>query len=815
MNPFGLPFDHPGFPERAIITLETWQSFAWAGAGHGVYTAAFAGMFPMAIEGVGHYLTVVILGIGAWLSFSPATRRDYRLHYLHEPPLPRLFLLQLLHLAGFILARAFLHPHASKFAAPLYLLSSSPPPLLANVYRVVAVYIIWKMVPEATIVSSRGFTLPKVTARMAGVFVEAYHEMHKEMMAATAISPQPSSPSHTQSQYQYTSISTPRTVRLLRIESKERNAACSFVTVLLDEAPAYWALSYLWGSEEKPKLLKITNQLGQTDGCIAITKNCASAVQALMPMGARYLWIDVICINQSDTIEKEFQIPLMGEIYSKAALVVGHLHTEHLFRVSLLIHRMVQALANGKQFDMSHGATYPIFRALTEIFCNPYFQRAWVVQEIVLAKSIILVYGSDCIHLDHLMEIVRGQSSGKIVPGGSFIMGRIDRTQLWMDEWKSLLAGISPFGDQMTVTDRLRQFMRLEALKRPTIAEMVDQNVSLGVKNPRDRIYALLSLASDPTTPELQPNYNIDVSNKDIFTRVSWHYLQDGRHLNLFLGAGLAIRESHSTKDIDETRGLPSWAYDFGIGRGREVRLGNWAADVERHREAGLTCYFAPDKEQLSARGMIIGRVAVVAPWDDVADKWSDQRVRELQQSGLPEFVTTFMDRTLEFTQQHVPEHYPSGITQDEAYWRTLLMDRFLDETPAPPEAQPILRLLYEMAPQILTDTQPMKHMPDAIKAISPDHRYRALKAIADTVIETWLPYTFVVLESGWIGWAPPGVQPGDTFCLFDGCIVPFLLRPVLGSDKFRLWGDGYVHGYLPGQQPGGDGRTKQWLKLV
>ena len=191
----------------------------------------------------------------------------------------------------------------------------------------------------------------------------------------------------------------------------------------------------------------------------------------------------------------------MGEIYSKAALVVGHLHTEHLFRVGLLIRRMVQALANGKQFDMSHGATYPIFRALTEIFCNPYFQRAWVVQEIVLAKSIILVYRSDCIHLDHLMEIVRGQSSGKIVPGGSFIMGRIDRTQVWMDEWKSFLAGISPFGDQMTVTDRLRPFMRLEALKRPTIAEAVDQNVSLGVKNPRDRIYALLSLASDPTTP--------------------------------------------------------------------------------------------------------------------------------------------------------------------------------------------------------------------------------------------------------------------------------------------------------------------------
>ena len=36
----------------------------------------------------------------------------------------------------------------------------------------------------------------------------------------------------------------------------------------------------------------------------------------------RPIWIDAVCINQNDDLEKSGQIPLMGEIYSKAAEVL-------------------------------------------------------------------------------------------------------------------------------------------------------------------------------------------------------------------------------------------------------------------------------------------------------------------------------------------------------------------------------------------------------------------------------------------------------------------------------------------------------------
>lgn len=48
----------------------------------------------------------------------------------------------------------------------------------------------------------------------------------------------------------------------------------------------------------------------------------ASAVKVLKrfrwPRTPRTLWIDVICIDQSNVSEKEQQIPLMGNIYSKS-----------------------------------------------------------------------------------------------------------------------------------------------------------------------------------------------------------------------------------------------------------------------------------------------------------------------------------------------------------------------------------------------------------------------------------------------------------------------------------------------------------------
>jgi hypothetical protein len=82
----------------------------------------------------------------------------------------------------------------------------------------------------------------------------------------------------------------------------------------LTEQPAFTALSYVWGA-----YAPTPDQILCDGARVAVTSNCHSALRHLRrKLGHFTIWIDAICINQEDTTEKEQQIPLMGDIYSKA-----------------------------------------------------------------------------------------------------------------------------------------------------------------------------------------------------------------------------------------------------------------------------------------------------------------------------------------------------------------------------------------------------------------------------------------------------------------------------------------------------------------
>jgi hypothetical protein len=81
--------------------------------------------------------------------------------------------------------------------------------------------------------------------------------------------------------------------------------------------PQFAALSYVWGIEQE----RYDISCNSVD--LAVTKNCLAALQHLRKkLGHFSIWVDAICINQSQSNnnEKDQQIPLMGEIYSSAAV---------------------------------------------------------------------------------------------------------------------------------------------------------------------------------------------------------------------------------------------------------------------------------------------------------------------------------------------------------------------------------------------------------------------------------------------------------------------------------------------------------------
>src|SRR5690242_9217515 len=91
--------------------------------------------------------------------------------------------------------------------------------------------------------------------------------------------------------------------RLLRlIKGDDSVIECDIFQASLEErkdAVSYEALSYTWGGDELVESIQINNEI------LRITNNLYWALQYLrLKHQDRILWIDAICINQSDPREK-------------------------------------------------------------------------------------------------------------------------------------------------------------------------------------------------------------------------------------------------------------------------------------------------------------------------------------------------------------------------------------------------------------------------------------------------------------------------------------------------------------------------------
>ena len=123
--------------------------------------------------------------------------------------------------------------------------------------------------------------------------------------------------------FHYKPLEQQNSIRLLELYSTrsiDSELFGSLYNFTLEEAPPYEAISYTWDSDDFPEILRLPN------GHLKITENLASALRAFRPRdGDRLLWVDAICIDQSDTVEKNQQVSLMADIYRGAKRVLAWL----------------------------------------------------------------------------------------------------------------------------------------------------------------------------------------------------------------------------------------------------------------------------------------------------------------------------------------------------------------------------------------------------------------------------------------------------------------------------------------------------------
>ena len=181
----------------------------------------------------------------------------------------------------------------------------------------------------------------------------------------------------------------------------------------------YDALSYVWGNKNPPSLIICEGK------AIQITRNLEEALLHLrFQTEPRTLWVDNICIDQGNVLERNHQVNRMGQIYSKAKKVLVWLgpsdeDTEPAFAAIRELHENVKPAFKQVLGGFDHSLVPPGSRrwlsatnlpslfSLLRLLEKPWFDRAWTYQELLLAERSLICCGEHQISGDYFGSALR------------------------------------------------------------------------------------------------------------------------------------------------------------------------------------------------------------------------------------------------------------------------------------------------------------------------------------------------------------------------------------------------------------------------
>ena len=193
--------------------------------------------------------------------------------------------------------------------------------------------------------------------------------------------------------------------------------------VNLEDMPKFDALSYEWGPEstDNSKIFVDKEPFTIRHNLWLFLKRLRASSQS-----SQIIYVDAICINQRDGEEKGRQVALMSEIYMRAKRVLVWLgehdrNSELVFGtrfedavskiprgvmmipfVPLLAMPVVVA---GRVRRATQASSADRVAAWTALLSRSYWNRTWIVQEFLLARSVVVFCGPD--HMDRDLIFTR------------------------------------------------------------------------------------------------------------------------------------------------------------------------------------------------------------------------------------------------------------------------------------------------------------------------------------------------------------------------------------------------------------------------
>ncbi|KAM7189908.1 Heterokaryon incompatibility protein (HET) domain containing protein [Naviculisporaceae sp. PSN 640] len=290
------------------------------------------------------------------------------------------------------------------------------------------------------------------------------------------------------------STRTPQ-IRLVKLQGRNPltgRISCRIYHFGFSRKPAYHALSYHWGTAP------ISNPIELNGRIFHVGANLLSFLTHALLNGINeetYLWIDQLCIDQSKNafLERNDQVSRMDKIYSEAYQVHVWLGDGDPV-VQQFMNRVSTGQYSRERVTRDVGIE-GMLAELNAFHTLSYWQRAWVVQEMFLAKRLVFTYGTTTVSLGRILHALKE-----------------------LFTWGTSYPGVHP-----TMIERLKDDVSeyLQDLSGLTIASFLMRQQC---KEVHDRVYAFQGLL--PKKARVQVSY--EITPTQLFNRVMDRIVRDG-----------------------------------------------------------------------------------------------------------------------------------------------------------------------------------------------------------------------------------------------------------------------------------------------
>ena len=258
------------------------------------------------------------------------------------------------------------------------------------------------------------------------------------------------------------------------------------------------------------------------------------------------IWVDTLCINQKDKPEKRQQIQLMRRIYQQSESCFAWLgpHTELdvlAFKLLNIIFdylrshpsdRDAKVLVPGKILA-KYSTTPGEWNALSRLFAQPWFERVWTLEEIVLPPQALIISGKFSFNAHFFFEIVDFIHSTELEAQ----MIGLEGGYLQSLKVAALRRELHEHSSEIDLLDTLRNARDRDAFDSP------------------DKVIGVLGICR--TDPTWASKLGYHLSPQEIYISVATHILTSSDPFRLFSACCPAL-------DCSEVADyLPSWVPDW------------------------------------------------------------------------------------------------------------------------------------------------------------------------------------------------------------------------------------------------------------